>query len=70
MKDFFKKKEVNSVNESDESANKKTSSKKVKVKILLPVAGKFSLSANVGDEIEYPEPLATDLIEAKYAEKV
>lgn len=48
----------------------KKKSSKVKVKILLPVAGKFSLSANVGDEIEYPDAVAIELIEAKYAEKV
>lgn len=44
--------------------------KKIKVKILLPVAGKFKLSANVGEKVSYPEGLANDLIEAKYAEKV
>lgn len=44
--------------------------KKLKVKILLPVAGKFKLSANVGEKVSYPEALAQELIDAKYAELV
>lgn len=41
-----------------------------KVKILLPVAGKFRLSSNVGDVVEYPTALAEELVESKYAEFV
>jgi hypothetical protein len=43
-------------------------SKKVKVKILVPVAGKFLLSSTVGDVVLYPAGLAAELIESKYAE--
>ena len=42
----------------------------IKVRILLPVAGKFLLSHNVGDEIEMETKQANELIEAAYAEKV
>ncbi|MCG7502389.1 hypothetical protein MHM83_10945 [Tenacibaculum sp. Mcav3-52] len=42
----------------------------VKVKFLLSPSGKFLLPYSVGEEVELPEPLATELIEAKYAEKV
>lgn len=44
--------------------------KQTKVKILLPVAGKYNLSANVGEEVVYPASLATELVEDKYAEFV
>ena len=42
----------------------------LKVKILLPVAGRFRLSASVGDEVLYSEALANELVENKYAEFV
>lgn len=41
-----------------------------KVKILLPVSGKYQLSANVGDEVSYAETLAEQLVEDKFAEFV
>lgn len=41
-----------------------------KVKILLPVAGRYLLPDNVGDVVAYPESLATQLVEDKYAEFV
>lgn len=44
--------------------------KLVSVKVLLPLAGKFMLSDNVGDVVAYPEALATELVESKYAEFV
>jgi hypothetical protein len=60
-------------NNKEEVAVKKVEAvkvKKVKVKILLPVAGKYFLSANVGDKVSYPESLANELVEDKYAEFV
>lgn len=42
----------------------------LKVKFLLSPSGKFLLPYSVGEEVDLPEPLATELIEAKYAEKV
>lgn len=45
-------------------------SKKRKVKILLPVSGTYKLSASVGDVVSYPETLAEQLVEDKYAEFV
>ena len=44
--------------------------KTLKIKILIPVAGKFQLSFNVGEiyTVEYKQ--ATELIEAQYAEIV
>ncbi|TVZ55604.1 hypothetical protein OD91_0859 [Lutibacter sp. Hel_I_33_5] len=45
-------------------------SKGLKIKILLPVAGKYFLSANVGDVVSYPKALAEELVEDKYAEFV
>ena len=42
----------------------------VEVKILLPVAGRYLLSANVGDVVSYPETLATELVEDKFAKFV
>lgn len=41
-----------------------------KVKILLPVAGRFLRSENVGDVVSLPEALATEMVEDKYAEFV
>lgn len=41
-----------------------------KVKILNPVAGKYKLSANVGEEVNYPAALADELVENKDAEFV
>lgn len=49
---------------------KRNKTEDIEVRILLPVAGKFGLSASVGEEVKLPEPLAIELIEAKYAEKV
>ena len=50
-----------------EKADAKLKGKTKKVTILLPVAGKFKLSANVGEKVDYPIALAKELIEAKYA---
>lgn len=53
--------------------NKKTPVEKqelIKVRILLPVAGKFLLAYNVGQEVELPENQAKELVEVKYAEFV
>ena len=47
-------------------ANQKT----IKVKILLPVAGKFNLSYNVGEIYPMEAKQAQELISAKYAKKV
>lgn len=44
--------------------------KTLKVKILLPVAGVYLLSDNVGDVVSYAEPLATEMVESKHAEFV
>lgn len=41
-----------------------------KVKILLPVAGRYLRSENVGDVVELPIALAEEMIEDKYAEAV
>jgi hypothetical protein len=57
-------------NTSQKSEQKEGSEKLVKVKIVLPPAGRFRISASVGDEVEYPKPFALELIEAKYAEKI
>lgn len=40
------------------------------VKILLPVARVYKLSANVNDVVSYPKTLAEQLVEDKYAEFV
>ena len=42
----------------------------IKVRILLPVAGKFLLSYNVGQEVDLPANQAKELVELKYAEFV
>jgi len=42
----------------------------LKIKILLPVAGKFLLTFDVGKEYEVEFKQATELIEAQYAEAV
>lgn len=44
--------------------------KKVKIKILLPVAGAFRLSYNVGETVSVAKNVADELVEAKYAELV
>ena len=44
--------------------------KKIKVKILLSVAGKYRLSHNVGDVVSMEAKQANVLIEDKYAEEV
>lgn len=49
---------------------RKTQPKNLKVKILLPVAGKFGLSHNVGDIHSIPHALAKDIIDSKYGEQV
>lgn len=41
-----------------------------KVKILNPVGCKYKLSANVGEEVNYPAALADELVENKDAEFV
>lgn len=46
----------------------KTTTKKVR--IVLPIAGKFLRSENVGDVAEYPAALADEMVENKYAEFV
>lgn len=50
-------------------AGRKKASTKTKVKILLPVAGKFNLSYDVGKTYEVENKLAKELITAKYAVK-
>lgn len=54
------------------SGNKENNKKgkKVKVRFLLSPSGAFLLSHSVGEEVELSEPLALELIESKYAEKV
>lgn len=49
---------------------KKTKPTTKKVKILLPVAGKFKLSLNVGKEYVMEVKQANELINAKYAIEV
>ena len=44
--------------------------KVVKIKILLPVAGKFLLPYNVGQIVKLSENQANEIVEAKYAEFV
>lgn len=44
--------------------------KAIKVKILLPVAGKFKLSCDVGKEYSMDPNLAKELIESGHAEEV
>lgn len=44
--------------------------KKIKVEILLPVAGRFLLSYNVGQKVSLEAKQANELIEAKYAKAV
>lgn len=63
-KAFFK----NKSNSMAKQAKKVDKNKKVK--ILLPIAGRYLLSANVGDVVSYPETLATELVEDKFAEFV
>jgi len=47
-------------------ANKKTA----KVKFLLSPTGEYNLAYNVGEVATLPEPLATELVENKYAKYV
>ncbi|AUC13824.1 hypothetical protein BTO06_01065 [Tenacibaculum sp. SZ-18] len=42
----------------------------LEVRFLLSPTGLFKLGYHVGDEANIPEPLAMELIETKYAEKV
>jgi hypothetical protein len=51
-------------------AKAKAKAKDLKIKILQPVAGKYLLSANVGDEITLDVDQANELIENKFAEFV
>jgi len=44
--------------------------KKIKVKILLPVAGKFNMTQDVGKTYLIEAKQAQELIDAKYAKKV
>ena len=44
--------------------------KKIKVKIVLPVAGKFLLSHNIGDIVSIETKQAQELINSGYAKKV
>ena len=44
--------------------------KKLKIKILKPVAGTFGLSCNVGDQCVIDANQATEMIEKKYAELI
>ena len=48
----------------------KVKAKNIEIKILLPVAGKFKLSYNVGETYTVEAKQANELIEAKYAKKV
>ena len=54
----------------DSSKEPKEKGSLVKVEILLPVSGKYSLSASVGDKPSYSKALADELIESKYAKLV
>jgi len=45
-------------------------SRKTKIEILLPVAGKFNLSYNIGDVVLMEAKQAKELIDAEYAIKV
>ena len=49
---------------------KKITPKTLKIRIVLPVAGKFHLSLNVGQVYELEAKKAQELIEAFYAELV
>lgn len=49
---------------------KTSSGKKLKVRILLPVAGKYGLTCDVDKEYELEEKQALEIIEDKYAELV
>lgn len=51
-------------------AKTKTKAATLKIKFLLSPTGKFGLGYNVGEVGEFPEAQATELIKAKYAEKV
>lgn len=42
----------------------------IKIKILLPVSGKFLLPYNVGQVVELPKNQAEEMVEVKYAEFV
>lgn len=44
--------------------------KSKKVRILLPVAGKFLLPYDVGQEVLINENMAAELVDAKYAEYI
>lgn len=54
----------------DKAADKAALSKTVKIKALLPLAGKFLLSADPGTELELDEKQAKEIVEAGYAEYV
>ena len=62
---------VDAAKKAIEDANKpKEKSKKVKVKFLLSPTGKFGLGYSAGEEGEFEEKQAAELVEAKYAEYV
>ena len=46
---------------------KSITKKTLKIKIVLPVSGKYSLSASVGDEVLIDANKAQELIDDKYA---
>ena len=51
-------------------AKRQVKPKTLKIKMLLPVAGKFLLSFNVGETYTVEYKQAKELIEAQYAEEV
>ncbi|MEO0573215.1 MAG: hypothetical protein AAF039_16025 [Bacteroidota bacterium] len=55
--------------EASKARTKKAPAKKAKVKIILPVAGRFKLPYNLGQTVSLEAKQAEELIKAKYAEK-
>lgn len=53
-----------------QKTNKRSTKKTLKVKLLVCPAAKYLRAENVGDIVEYPAALATDMVESKYAEFV
>jgi len=53
-----------------DKAAEKTVGKKVKIKFLLSAVRKFGLGYHIGEEGEFEEKQAAELVEAKYAEYV
>lgn len=54
----------------NEAASGDKSPKLIKIKFLLSPTGKFDLAYHIGEEGEFEEKQATELVEAKYAEFV